>query len=236
MKKSETTRFMHPTTTPRAAAIAGILFAILFVLSIILIRLSTPSDIADMNAWTDATRSRISLALGLMPFAGLAFLWFVGVARDRLGAFEDRFFATVFLGSGLLFLAMTFCAFAIGAGMLAAYRIGAGQVMTLEVYLFGRSIISQLFNTYALKMAGVFMFSMSMLWLRTGVMPRILSYISFAVVVVMLVSVSQNLWMVLIFPAWVFIISLYILILNLRPEASRTTDGMTARSAADQGA
>jgi len=43
-----------------------------------------------------------------LPFAGIAFLWFIGVLRDRLGELEDRFFATVFLGSGLLFLAMLF--------------------------------------------------------------------------------------------------------------------------------
>ncbi|MBM4465795.1 MAG: hypothetical protein FJ014_09630 [Chloroflexi bacterium] len=232
MTKSETVKFAHPATTPRAAAIAGILFAILFITSIALIRLSMPSDLADMEAWTDATRGRVSMALGLMPFAGLAFLWFVGVARDRLGTFEDRFFATVFLGSGLLFLAMTFCAVATAAGMLAAYQLGEGQVMTKEVYLFGRSIISQMFNTYGLRMAAVFMFSLSTLWLRTGVMPRILSYLTYAVVVVMLVSISQNLWMVLIFPAWVLIISVYILILNLRREPSRTTDGMTAKSTA----
>ena len=43
-----------------------------------------------------------------MPFAGIAFLWFIGVVRDQLGEVEDRLFSTVFLGSGLLFLAMLF--------------------------------------------------------------------------------------------------------------------------------
>ena len=42
--------------------------------------------------------------MNLIPFAGIAFLWFIGVLRDRLGEQEDRFFATVFFGSGLLFL------------------------------------------------------------------------------------------------------------------------------------
>ncbi len=111
-----------------------------------------------MNAWTDTTRSRASLAMGLMPFAGLAFLWFIGVVRDRLGAFEDRFFGAVFQGSGLLFLAMAFCAFAVGTGILAAYRIGGDQIVTINIYLVGRSVISQMFNTYALKMAAVLCF------------------------------------------------------------------------------
>ena len=50
------------------------------------------------------------LALNLVPFAGIAFLWFIGVVRDRLGMYEDRFFATIFFGSGILFLAMFFAA------------------------------------------------------------------------------------------------------------------------------
>jgi hypothetical protein len=53
------------------------------------------------------------LALYLVPFAGIAFLWFIGVLRDRLGELEDRFFATVFFGSGLLFLAMLFASAAV---------------------------------------------------------------------------------------------------------------------------
>ena len=65
----------------------------------------------------------VSIALHLLPFAGIAFLWFVGVVRDRLGENEDRFFATVFLGSGLLFVAMLFCAGALAAGLLVVRRM-----------------------------------------------------------------------------------------------------------------
>ena len=57
-----------------------------------------------------------------MPFAGISFLWFIGVVRDGLGSFEDRFFASVLLGSGLLFLAMMFVATAIAAGLVASKR------------------------------------------------------------------------------------------------------------------
>ena len=45
-------------------------------------------------------------ALYLAPFAGIAFLWFVAVIRDQIGDREDRFFATVFFGSGILFVAL----------------------------------------------------------------------------------------------------------------------------------
>jgi hypothetical protein len=93
-------------TTPRAAAVAGILFSILMITSLVLIWISIPPNPQEEGGWLADNWSKVNLALNLLPFAGIAFLWFIGVVRDRLGQAEDRFFATVFLGSGLLFLAM----------------------------------------------------------------------------------------------------------------------------------
>jgi len=38
------------------------------------------------------------LALGLVPFSVISFLFFIGVLRNRLGEPEDQFLASVFLG------------------------------------------------------------------------------------------------------------------------------------------
>src|SRR6266487_2905954 len=94
--------------TPRAAAVAGIIFSVLFTASIVLIRLALPEELSGTNtaAWLQGNTATVSLALTLVPFAGIAFLWFMGVVRDRLGTLEDQFFSTVFFGSGLLFLAL----------------------------------------------------------------------------------------------------------------------------------
>lgn len=229
---SETTRFMHRARTPRAAAIAGILFGILFSSCIVLVRLAVPPDYADLNAWTDTTRTMVSYSVVLIPLAGIAFIWFIGVVRDRLGAYEDQFFAEVFQASGLLFLAMTFCAFAVGAGMLTAYGVGGDQVITLDVYVVGRSVMSQMFNIYALKMAAVFMVSLSTLWLRTGVVPRWLCFVSYAVALLMFVSLSLNLWMVLWFPAWVLCVSVYFLVLSYRQPSGGDGNGAPPQPAA----
>jgi hypothetical protein len=91
----------------RAGAIAGILFSILLIVSIVLIRLSVPDNPEDPGVWLSHSDKSVGLALDILPFAGIAFLWFMGVLRDRMGSHEDRFLATVFLG-GLLFLAITF--------------------------------------------------------------------------------------------------------------------------------
>jgi hypothetical protein len=78
--------------------------------SFTIIRLSIPADPNEPGAWTadPDLAYRILIALNMVPFSGIAFLWFIGVVRDLIGEREDRFFATVFLGSGLLFVAMLF--------------------------------------------------------------------------------------------------------------------------------
>jgi hypothetical protein len=232
MTQGNVTLTRRRLTTPRAAAVAGILFAVLFSISIVLMRLFIPADLSD-SGWLETGAGRVSLALGLMPFAGIAFLWFVGVVRDRLGDFEDQFFSTVFFGSGLLFLAMTFAASAIAGGILIIYAGGTGQIFGRDVYLFGRAVMSQIFNVYALRMAGVFMISLGTIWLRTGLMPRWVTFTTYLVALVLLLIVSLNLWVVLIFPGWVFLISVHILVLNMRRPSSGVTDGLTSGQLAE---
>ena len=118
--------------TPKAAAIAGILFCILLLTIFWLLRISVPTDPLEPGDWLKTSANRVALALNLVPFAGLAFLWFIGVLRDRLGNREDRFFATVFLGSGLLFLAMLFAAAAVVGGMLATFAFGHDAFVELN--------------------------------------------------------------------------------------------------------
>jgi len=215
-------------TTPRAAAIAGILFAILFATSVALIRISLPPGPVDGTLWQENQASILRLGLILMPFAGISFLWFVGVVRDRLGVFEDQFFSTIFYGSALLFLAMVFSATAITGGIATAYAANLDLHNVGEIYTFGRALVGQFFSIYAMRMAGVFVISLGTIWLRTGVMPRWLSLITYLFALVLILSASLNLWMVMVFPAWVFIISSYILFLNLRTKHVGMADGITA--------
>jgi hypothetical protein len=109
--------------TPRAAAVAGIIFSFLLITIFWLFRYSVPADPLEQGTWLEGDFAALVLALNLIPFAGIAFLWFIGVLRDRLGELEDRFFATVFLGSALLFLAILFVAAALW-GVNLHFRLG----------------------------------------------------------------------------------------------------------------
>jgi hypothetical protein len=206
--------------TPRAAAVAGIIFAVLFTTSMVLIRLAIPEELsgATTAARLQGNTSTVTLALILVPFAGIAFLWFIGVVRDRLGKLEDQFFSTVFFGSGLLFLAMIFASAAIAGGILESYTIEANTLIKSGVLSFGRAVMYTITNVYAVRMAAVFMISLATIWMRTGVMPRLFVFLSYALALVLLVSSNLTLWLILVFPAWVFVISMFILIISLRGE------------------
>lgn len=202
-------------TAPRAMAIAGILFAVLFAVSIVLIRSAIPANLSSETDWLEKGNKQIVTALTLMPFASIAFLWFIGVIRDRLGDVEEHFFSTIFLGSGLLFLAMVFVAMAnAGAILSSAEAIGDATLQT-DVIIFGRAVMLQISNVYALRMAGVFMISLGTAWLRTGLMPRWLIVLTYLLALLLLFVVSLSVWMVLVFPGWVLFVSVYILSMNL---------------------
>jgi hypothetical protein len=201
--------------TPIAGAIAGILFAVLFGVSVTIITSAMAGVTRETGAWLETGAAEFKFALGLMPFAGLFFLWFIAVARERLGRFEDQFFATVFIGSGLLFLAMMFAAAASAGAIVASYAVDPSGFASSTTYLYARLIIAQIFNVYALRMAAVFLISQATLWMRTGVMPKWMALITYAVALVLLFIVTQASWVVMVFPAWVFLVSVYILVTHL---------------------
>jgi hypothetical protein len=197
--------------TPRAAAVAGIVFSVLLITSLALLRVSVPGNPAVAGGWlTDSgKRSAVAIGLNLIPFAGIAFLWFIGVIRDRIGAHEDRFFATVFLGSGLLFVGMLFVAAAVAGGLIAGISSsGSPGAGTLAL---GRNVTSLLLNVYSMRMAAVFTLTTVTIARRTAIVSRWLSVAGIATALVLLVGVGISPWVELLFPAWILAVSIDIL-------------------------
>lgn len=199
--------------TPKAAAIAGIVFSVLLIAILWLIRRSVPADPLDTGAWV-ATESRtVALALNLVPFAGVAFLWFIGVLRDRLGQQEDRFFATVFFGSALLFLAMLFASAAVaGAFILVASSAEPNELINSSTFRFARATAYIITNVYAIKMAGVFMISTSTVLIYTEIAPRWIAILGYVLACILLLGSYYISWSFAVLPLWVFLVSVHILI------------------------
>jgi hypothetical protein len=213
--KQETPLIRAQLKTPRAAAVAGIVFSALLIAELVVFQLLVRADPRETGAWLRTSSNEVSLALSLVPFAGIAFLWFIGVLRDRLGDLEDRFFATVFLGSGLVFLALLFASAAVAEGIVLTYTAQPEGFVDSAAFAFGCALFHELINLYAVKMASVFMISTSVIGLRTGFTPRWSVYLGFACALLLLLSGRHTGWFFMVFPVWVLLASVYILIENL---------------------
>ena len=197
---------------PRAAAVAGLVFSVLLIAALVLVRKAVGATPGSGGVWlTDQThREAVLVALALIPFAAIGFLWFIGVVRDHIGDREDRFFATVFLGSGLLFLAMILVAAAL-AGSLVQSAHQDSTLAASGVWDVGRRAINALIYDYAMRMAAVFLISTSTILVRGGLAPRLLALSGYLIAAVLLIFVSTITVTELLFPVWVFILSLHIL-------------------------
>lgn len=201
----------------RSAAIAGIVFGVLLLVALTMLRLGLSNGSLQAFQSDAQKRTLIRLSISLVPFVGIAFLWFIGVIREQIGEVEDRLFSTVFLGSGLLFLAMLF----VGAvTMTSLMEMLASQNVNVEVYDFGRSLTRMLVSGYAMRMAAVFTLSVSTLGLRTAGLPRWVCYLGYAVALVLLVAAGRQQWTQLVFPAWVLLVGVVILVVP--PPGPRT--------------
>lgn len=200
-------KHLRQLSTPRAAALAGVIFALLFGTALVLIRLKMPEGVGDSTEWLDNQGGGILTATVLMPFAGISFLWFIGVVRDGFGRYEDRFFASVFLGSGLLFLAMMFVATAIAAGLVAANKVVVDPETHAQIVSFGKAVVLAITKTYAIRMAAVFMMSLATIWLRTGLMPKWLVVLSYLAALALLAGANLSMWVTMAFPIWVLLVS-----------------------------
>jgi len=198
--------------TPRSAAVAGIIFALILGTVIVLFRSAGPAASGGDESWlTDEGRRRtVSLAMNLVPFAGIAFLWFIGVLRARLGAREDKLFATVFLGSGLLFVALLFT----GSSVLGAVLTleSQGGPLSSESVALAQAITAALVGTFGARMAAVFTLSATTAALRTGAVPRWIAIVGYVVALVLLLSPPITGWVQLLFPGWVLLVSVFILV------------------------
>jgi len=210
-------QWIAPSTrlrAPRAAAIAGIVFSVLLITSLLLLRRSVPVLSTEAGEWLRERSGTVSVAVNLVPFAGIAFLWFIGVLRDRLGDREDRFFTTVFLGSGLLFLTMLFAAAAFVGGIVTAYSIEFERLPGSATFTVARAVAYETMNVYAVRMAAVFTIATCTLALRTGFVSRWIAFIGYAAALALLFAGRHIDWIVLVFPLWVLLLSLHILVDN----------------------
>ena len=168
-------------------------------------------------------RNAVHTALNLVPFCGVVFLWFMGVIRSQIGDAEDKFFSTIYLGSGLLFVAMLFVVAAIGGGLLSEAGRQHGAI-PLDVWNFARPTTYSLVTNFGIRMAGVFIISTSAIGFRVGLIAhRWFARIGFLIGVFLVLVASAVPWIELLFPGVGPHMSVDLLIRTFTPRESATT-------------
>ena len=219
---TERARLAQDLRTPKAAAIAGILFALMLGTVIVMMSSAFPHGANNANntdEWISnaAIRHQVASAMNLVPFAGIAFLWFIGVFRNRLGDREDKFFATVFLGSGVLFVGILFTAAAVMGSLLFAYE--RSPTISADTIRMGETLAGTLMTTFGARMAAVFTLAVTTVGLRTQLVPRWLSGIGVVCAAALLLTPPAPRLAELLFPSWVLILSVHILVVSMRSPA-----------------
>lgn len=196
-------------------------FAVLLLAVLGMVRWAVPTS-PEAAAWLDdpARRRAVDVATYMIPFAGIAFLWFLGAIRSRFGEMEDRFFATAFLGSGFVFVAMMFVTAAVGGSLYSTFSTGpsgSGEA----VWSFGRHMTYTLTVVYSMRMAAVFASVTTTILFRLRLIPTWLVVFGYGATVVLLLVIHVVPWVELLFPLWALTLSIHILVTNLRaPEVS----------------
>jgi multidrug transporter EmrE-like cation transporter len=199
-----------------AAAVAGLVFAVLSFISLLL--LTSPPDPAapdsEIITWYSdpANRALLTLGLSLSVVSAISFLWFVAVIRRRVGDREDRFFSTVFLGSGILLTGVML----VGSATLASGAVTAdladGRVPDASVLTALNGLGTSLLLLVLLRIQAVFVVSTSTLALRSNAFSRWLSYLGYGIALVMFFIPILTEPIGLAFPVWVGILSIALLI------------------------
>lgn len=210
----QTEKLVTQLRNPASAAVAGIIFSVILIGVLAQFHASVPATPSTDWLNDPSRRQNVQNAVSLIPFAGIAFLWFIGVIRTRLGEREDKLFATVFLGSGLLFVALLFLAGALLTTVLILYDrgipVGADSLLLLVVFT------KSMMGLFGARMAAVFTISVSSIGMRTKMVPKWLALVGYATGALLLLSPPLSNWTQLLFPTWVLLFSVYILIASRR--------------------
>lgn len=198
-----------------AAAIAGIVCAIGWALALGGL-LSVPaigaSDEEIVEYYADPSNGTAAVVwLQVLVVSTIAFLWFVGVVRGRLGAREPRLFGTVFLGSSLLLAGLLFVGTALLAAPSVLLAVG-DRAPDPEVVSLFRAAAGIVVSVFAPRIATLVMLSTASLGRATGALPRWLVVLTYALGVIAFVNVSLATPSIYAVPAWIAVVSVVLLV------------------------
>ena len=198
-----------------AAAFAGVACAMQLALTAFLISRQPgigASD-AEIASWfaNPSNRETVLVGLNLAPIGAVSFLWFIAVIRKRIGDREDRFFATAFLGSGVVFAILAVTSAVAAAAPTLVVQYGGAASPDRQTVALAHGLWFGLYVVSGSRFAAVFMFATSTVGSRFGAFPRWLTMFGYVVAVVLFVAGGFSSSLDFLFPAWLLVVSVALL-------------------------
>lgn len=158
---------------------------------------------------SSSSRRVVLVGLYVMPFAGIAFLWFIVALRMWVEGSVNRvsmLMSNILLVSGIVYVAMLFAGAASTTVLAASVEFSDGEVDPVVAHqfpVFGSSLML----VFALRMAAMFVISTSTIGRTSGVVPRWFAMAGYAVGLFLLLTASMQVWFALVFPGWLIVLS-----------------------------
>jgi hypothetical protein len=206
----------------------GIAFAVLFMVAYLLTSTvpggrAADSEISDFYQ-NDGSRRLALVGLYIIPFSGIAFVWFIVALRMWISFShrrENYLMSNVQLVSGVLFLAMYFASAATSAATAASVEFSgviAHPDIARQLPLYGNTLMF----VFGVRMAAMFVFSTSTIARGGGILPRWFTLAGYVVGVFMLLSASFSPALVLAFPVWMLVLCSLLFMRARRIDATLT--------------
>jgi hypothetical protein len=204
---------IHVRHAAMITAAMGIVHSVLLLLAYWLIASRAPkldaSDSEYIAFYQDPDQRRIILLAGLylIPFAGIAFIWFTVSLRMWLTGSVRRLtplLSNLLLVCGIIYVGLLFCAGAAMSVSAATSEFASGDVEPAVARLFpqyGTAILL----VFAMRMAAMTVFAMSNIGRTSGILPKWFSYLGYLLGAALLLTASLSSYLVVLFPAWVFL-------------------------------
>jgi len=202
----------------RLSSMTGLLFAVLFVVAIVLVHttptLSAPD--AEITAYyASGSTLLVTVGLYLIPFAGIAFLWHAHCTRLLIETRTPSPSAIPYglqLVSGVLFVVLLFAGTASAGAVALLKDLTSAPLPSAD---FARGMLAVGYGMvfiYALRGAGMYALTTTSLLREAGIMPKWLALVSYLVAAFLLLSTVMHPAAMLLFPTWVVIAGLVVFI------------------------
>ena len=156
----------------------------------------------------------VAIGLYLVPFAGIAFLWHMTAMRgvlDTLTPAPSTMAHGLNLLAGIIFVTLMFAGTAaVGAvafGVYFGHTPAEDPAVARALTAVGYGLVF----VFAVRGAGMFALTTTTLLRNAKVLPTIAAVVAYLLAAFLLLAVTNNPAAVLVFPAWVVLISVFLL-------------------------